>query len=70
MIKEKGGETYNILFYGSNHPAWELFNKIDFDIIILETSKNYEQMVSIILGSKKNKYLSIKGLFINEKFLD
>jgi len=70
MIKERGGETYNILFYGSKNTAWELFNKIDFDIIILETSKNYEQMVSIILGSKKNKFLSIKGIFINEKFLN
>ena len=70
MIKERGGEKYNILFYGSKHPAWELFNKITFDIIVLETSKNYEQMNSIILESKVNKYLLVNGIYLNEKFLN
>ena len=69
-VKERGGEKYNILFYGSKQPAWELFNKITFDIIVLETSKNYEQMNSIITTSKKQKYFIINGIYLNENFLN
>ena len=40
-----------------------------FDIIFLETQKNYDQMTSIILGSKKHEYISIRGIFIRKEFL-
>ena len=42
-------DSFNILFYCGKNPAWDLFKHIPFDIIILETPKNYEQMTSIIL---------------------
>ena len=63
------GNHFNVLLYNSKYPAWDLFNHVPFDIIFLETQKNYDQMSSIILGSKDNKYLNVKGIFVREKFL-
>ena len=45
-------KSFNVFLYSSKHPAWDLFKNIPFDIIILETEKNYEQMSSIILENK------------------
>ena len=61
---------FNVLLYGSKHPAWDLFNHISFDIIFLETHKNYDQMCSIILNSKVHEYVNIKGIFIRKEFLE
>jgi len=61
---------FNVFMYSSKHPAWDIFKKISFDIIILETNKNYEQMTSIILENKIHEYINIKGLFINKQFLE
>ena len=66
---QKIGTEFNVLLYNSKYPAWDLFNHIPFDIILLETQKNYEQMTSIILGSKVHTYLNIQGIFIREEFL-
>lgn len=63
-------EKFNVLLYNSKYPAWDLFNHVPFDIIILETRKNYEQMMSIISECKKYNYIQIKGIFIREDFLD
>ncbi len=43
---------------------------IPFDIIILETEKNYEQMKSIILENKIHEYIHVRGLFIRREFLE
>ena len=64
------GESFNVFLYCSKHPAWDLFKNIPFDIIILETPKNYEQMTSIILENKIHEYIQIKGLFIRKDFLE
>ena len=69
MIKEINN-LFNILLYCSKQPAWDLFNHIPFDIIILETPKNYEQMTSIILSNKSHEYIQIRGLFIRKEFLE
>ena len=61
---------FNILLFGSKNPAWDLFNHIPFDIIFLETNKNYEQMRSILLTSKKYKYIYINGFFIRKDYLE
>ncbi len=61
---------FNVFMYCSKYPAWDIFKKIPFDIVILETNKNYEQMASIILENKINEYIHVKGLFINKKFLE
>ena len=62
--------NFNVFMYSSKHPAWDIFKKIPFDIIILETNKNYEQMSSIILENKIYEYIHVKGLFINKQFLE
>ena len=69
IVKEVD-ESFNVFLYSSKHPAWDLFNNIQFDIIILETHKNYEQMCSIILENKVYEYIHIKGLFIRKDFLE
>ena len=69
QIKEIN-DSFNILFYCGKNPAWDLFKHIPFDIIILETPKNYEQMTSIILTNKVHEYIQVKGLFIRKEFLE
>lgn len=61
---------FNVLLFNSKQPAWNLFNEVSFDIILLETNKNFDQMVSIIQNCKKYKYIWINGSFINTKFLE
>ena len=56
-------------FYIHQTSAWDLFKNVQFDIIILETYKNYEQMCSIILENKIYDYIHVKGLFIRKDFL-
>ena len=66
----KFSDKFNILLYNSKQPAWNIFNNIQFDIIMMETHKNYEQMTSIINQCKKYNYLMIDGIFIREDFLN
>ena len=62
--------SIQILFFGSKDPVWSLFEHIPFDIIILETNKNYEQMLSIISKCKQNEYLYIDGIFVRKDYLE
>jgi hypothetical protein len=64
------GTHFNVLLYNSKYPAWDLFNHVPFDIIFLETQKNYDQMSSIILGSKDHAYLNVQGIFVRKEFID
>jgi len=64
------GTSFNVFLYSSKHPAWDLFKNIPFDIIILETDKNYEQMTSIINENKVHEYVQVRGLFIRKAFLE
>ena len=64
------GESFHVLLYGSKHPAWDLFEHVPFDIIMLETQKNYEQMTSIISSCKTHRYISVKGVFVRQDFLE
>jgi len=61
---------FNVLLYNSKYPAWDLFNHVPFDIIFLETQKNYDQMSSIILSSKTHEYINVRGIFIRKEFLE
>lgn len=69
MVKDVN-DKFNVFLYSSKHPAWDLFKNIQFDVIILETHKNYEQMCSIILENKIYEYIHIKGFFIRKDFLE
>ena len=66
MVKEIG-ESFNVFLYSAKHPAWDLFKNISFDIIILETPKNYEQMTGIILENKIHEYIQVQGLLLEKK---
>lgn len=68
LVKDIGSH-FNVLLYNSKYPAWDLFNHVPFDIIFLETRKNYDQMCSIISTSKEHNYINVKGIFIREEFL-
>lgn len=63
-------DEYECLIFGSKDVAWSLFNELSFKIIILETIKNREQMEGIILTSKKHKYIKLRGIYINQDFLN
>jgi hypothetical protein len=65
----KYNKEFNIFLFCDKNPIWDIFEKISFNIIFLETHKNYEQMKSILLNNKNFKYLDINGLFINSNFL-
>jgi hypothetical protein len=69
MVK-KIDESFNVFLYSSKYPAWDLFKNISFDIIILETPRNYEQMCGIILENKVYEYIHVKGIFIRKDFLE
>ena len=69
MVKEVN-ENFNVFLYSSKYPAWDLFKNISFDIIILETPKNYEQMCSIISENKVYEYIQVQGIFIKKQFLE
>ncbi len=69
MVKEVG-ESFNVFLYSAKHPAWDLFKNVSFDIIILETPKNYEQMTGIISENKVHEYIQVQGLFVRKEFLE
>lgn len=62
--------SLQILFFGSKDPVWDLFEHIPFDLIIIESNKNYEQMLSIISKCKNYEYLYIDGIFIRKDYLE
>jgi hypothetical protein len=64
------GDRFNVLLYNAKHPAWDLFNHVPFDIICLETRKNYDQMASIIMDCKTHEYVNVNGIFIRKDFLE
>ena len=70
IIKELEGKDFQVLLFGSKQPMWSLFESIPFKVIFLETSKNYEQMDSIILQCKKYSYIKIKGIYILKSWIE
>lgn len=68
QVKEHRNE-YNVLVYGSKYPAWDLFDHVPFEIIILETHKNNEQMASILEKCKKYEYICVRGIYLRKDFL-
>lgn len=63
-------ESFNVLLYGSKHPAWDFFEHIAFDLIFLETRHNWEQMSGIIIGCKKHSYIYVNGVFVRKEYLE
>ena len=63
-------DNFNVLLYGSKHPAWDFFEHIAFDVIFLETRHNWEQMSGIITGCKKHCYIYVNGVFVRKEYLE
>lgn len=61
---------FNVLLYGSKHPAWDLFEHVPFDLVMLETQRNSEQMASILSACKKHPYICVQGVFVRKDFLE
>ena len=68
LIKKIKGlnQTNNLCLINTKYPIWSIFKEINFDIVILETNKNFEQMDSIL---KKNNYLCFENIYFNHIFL-
>ena len=59
-------KTFNICFINTKFPIWNIFDKVQFDCIIIESEKNRDQMDSIL---KKKDYLLFNHLYIHKKYL-
>ena len=67
----KYSDQFNIFFFNGKYPVWDLFEKVNFDIIFFETNKNIEQMDSIILKCKQHQYLKIdSNIYFNMDYLN
>ena len=68
LIKEIKGlnKTFNLCFINTKNPIWSIFKKINFDCVVLESSKDREQMDEIL---KKNNYLLFENIYINSEYL-
>ena len=67
---KKINPSFHILLFGYKQPVWALFEEVSFDCILLETSKNMEQMHSIIQKCKKYTYIYLNGMYINQSILE
>ena len=65
-IKSLNLENIDLCIVNTKYPIWSIFSKIDFDIVLLETPKNIEQMDSIL---KKYGYICFDNLYFNKKYL-
>ena len=65
MIKEKN-KNFNIFVFNYKTEIWTLFKEIKFNVILLETDKNFNSMRGIL---EKNDYIFYGNIFINKKYL-
>ena len=65
-IKDLKLENIDICIINTKYPVWSIFSKINFDIILLETQKNVEQMDGIL---KQNGYILFDNLYFNRDYL-
>ena len=47
-----------------------VFEQVPFDLVILETQKNYDQMESILSKCSNYTYLFLDGIFIRKDYLE
>ena len=57
---------FDVCFLNSKKPLWKIFDKISFNILILESSENVEDM-DLILNPKG--YLKVGNIYFNKSFL-
>ena len=59
-------KTFNLCIINTKFPIWNIFSKVKFECIVIESEKNREQMDSIL---KKNDYLLFHNLYIHKEYL-
>ena len=59
-------DTIDICIINTKYPIWSIFANIEFNIVLLETQKNIDQMDSIL---KNNGYILFDNLYFNKKLL-
>ena len=65
-IKALKLDTIDICIVNTKYPIWSIFANVEFNIVLLETQKNIDQMDSIL---KNNGYILFDNLYFNKKFL-
>ena len=65
-IRDLKLDNIDICLINTKYPIWSIFNKIKFDVVLLETQKNVDQMNSIL---KNNGYILFDNLYFNKEFL-
>ena len=60
-------KKFDLCFINISYPIWNIFDKIKFDCIILETDKNVSQMEHILKGKD---YINFGQLFFRKDFLN
>lgn len=64
-IKEFDKE-FNLCFINTKNPIWSIFKKCKFSCVVLESTKDREQMDSIL---KQNDYLFFENIYIHSEYL-
>ena len=64
---QETNKNYQLCILNTKFPIWNIFEKIKFDCIIIESEKNREQMHSIL---EKNNYSLIHNLYFHHSFLE
>ena len=59
-------KNFDLCIINTKFPIWNIFEKIHFKCILIESNKNVEQMESIL---KKKDYLLFNNLFIHKFYL-
>ena len=65
-IKNLELENIDLCIVNTKYPIWSIFSNIKFDIVLLETQKNIDQMDSIL---KSAGYILFDNLYFNRGFL-
>ena len=65
-IKSYGLKNIDICIINTKYPIWSIFKGVQFDIVLLETNKNVDQMDAIL---KKNDFILFDNLYFNKKTL-
>ena len=63
---QKMNIDFDLCFINTKFPIWNIFEKINFKCIVIESEKNIEQMDSIL---KKKDYLLMDHFYIHKSFL-
>ena len=64
-IKELDQQN-NLCIINTKYPIWSIFKEIQFEVIILESNKNFEQMNSIL---EQNNFLCFENIYFHRDFL-